>query len=238
MDGTAVNPEWQDVLKRRALGITTVRNDIFTLNKLQLAINVLLGASAGIGLIASMFLSGTAAVVITIVSIVLALVFVVYFFAIKTIAPTTILQYTCVDRGKTHLFQVLSKKRSVYFDGHTCIETERGEAKYIAAPYCAHCGCAFFADMHATARTESKGLDVFDGTLEFGGKTYKCSVSFRGEIPVCGTVGGARIKYLNVNNPKEKFIVPTELKHAAADAHIAFPRLPGLHVRDDKSVYD
>lgn len=234
----SVNPEWQAVLKSRASGINTVRNDIFTLNKLQLAVNVILGAIAGGGIIASAFVKGTAGTVITIVGVVFAIIFVVYMFALKTVAPTSILQYTCVEKGKTHVFQVLSKKRSLYFDGATCIETERGDAKHIAAPYFAQCGYDFFARMTATSRTVENGLDTFCGTLEHGGKTFKCKIAFDGDVPAFGTVGGARIKYFNVNSVKNKFIVPSELKQAAANAKIPFPKLPGLLVRDDISNFD
>lgn len=233
----ANSAEWQSVLKDRASKITSVRNDIFTLNKLQLAFNVLLGLCAAAGLIVSMFIDGTARVVVTLVSIVLIIVFAVYNFAIRTVAPMNVLQFTCVDGEKIYTFQILSQKRSAFSDGKNHIETERGDVKRLPSLYFPHCKYDFFADMTATARGIENGLDVFDGVLAVKNKKYKCRIAFDGEIPVFGRIGGVRIKYFNVNNPKEKFIVPTELKRAVKSLDVAFPKLNGLHVRDDATNF-
>ena len=60
---------------------------------------------------------------------------------------------------------------------------------------------------------------------------------FKDGAPLYGSVGGGRIKYFDVNDTKNKFVVPAELKRAVKGFGVEFPKIQGLYVRDDVKDY-
>ena len=102
--------EYSQILEARAAAIKSVRNDIFNTKWWQLALNFLLGGAAVAGLIVSMTVEGTVGTVCTIVGVALIIIFVVYNFALRTVAPMSIMQYTRIENGKRYCFQILSKR--------------------------------------------------------------------------------------------------------------------------------
>ncbi|MDE7463543.1 MAG: hypothetical protein K2M48_00810, partial [Clostridiales bacterium] len=75
--------------------------------------------------------------------------------------------------------------------------------------------------------------EIFKGVFECNGKKYKSKIVFKNGAPYVGTVGGARIKYFDVNDTKEKFVVPEGLRKSAEAFEVPFPKLAGVHILDD-----
>ena len=222
-------------LSERAEKITSVRNDVYTTTWLQIVFNLFMGLSALTSLILTMVLHGTLATVFVIIGVVLVIVLVVYNYTLRAFKPMSFLQYTYLDKqnGKRYCFQVLSKTRSGYSDGEYNIEVDRGEAVRLAQMSCSQYRFDFFADMVADMRIVKEGKEIFKGSVTAGDKRYKSKIVFKDGTPLYGSVGGGRIKYFDINNTKDKFVVPADLKRAAKEMGIAFPKLPGLYVRDD-----
>lgn len=228
-----------NTLKEYAARITSTRNDVYTTKWWQLAINFILGGGALALLIVSMVTKGTAMTVSAILGIVLVIGVVVYNYVLRSIMPSSFLQYTYLDgkSGKQYRFMVLSKKRAAYFDGMHTIESNRDMAAMLDEPLLSQYRYDFFADMDPTERISVGMREEFRGTLDHDGKQYKCRIVFSNGTPVYGSIGGARIKYFDVNNTREKFVVPVTLKRAAKALKVEFPKIPGLYIKDDVKDY-
>ena len=221
------------MLMEYADGIKSVRNDVFTTQWWQLALNFFFGLSAVALLVVSMAMSGTVATVGAILGVVLVIILIVYNLAMRAFIPTSFLQYTCFDKGNRYCLQVLSKTRTSFSDGKNFIEVDRGEAVRLAEVSYGQFRFDFFRDMSVDMRIVTDERETFKGTFEHNGKIYKSRIVFKNGTPLFGSVGGARIKYFDVNNTKDKFVVPADIKRAAKQLNVDFPKLPGLYIRDD-----
>lgn len=226
-------------LKEHAEKITSVRNDVYTTKWWQFAINFLLGAGALALLITSMLTEGTTMAVCSIVGVVLVVAVIVFNYVLRSFTPSSFLQYTYLDRDKGRRFKymILSKKRAAFCDGTSSIECNTDSAALLEdEPYSMY-RFDFFADMDPKERISDDVREKYVGVLEHDGKQYKCSIVFIDGVPRYGSVGGARIKYFDVNNTKEKFVVPINLKRAAKLLKVDFPKIPGLYIKDDIKDY-
>lgn len=226
-------------LKDYAARITSVRNDVYTTEWWQFVVNFVLGGGALGLLLASMFTDGSVMLWTAIGGIVLVVGLIVFNIVMRSMVPTSFLQYTYVDREKrkTYRFRILSKTRATYFDGETTIESNRDVAAKLDAPMLTRYRYDFFADIDPTERVSDGEKEIYKGTLTDSGKSYKCKIVFKNGAPLFGTIGGTRIKYFDMNNTKDKFVVPVELKRAAKLLDVPFPKIPGLYIRDDVKDY-
>ena len=224
---------FEQTLKERADSIKCVRNDVFTTKWWQFTINFILGAAALALLILSMIFSGTLMTVFAFTGVGVGLLLIVFNYVLHSMLPTSFLQYTCIDRDRRFRFLILSKTRAMFFDGKNTIESNRDMAARLDTPPYKQYEFDFFKDMNVTSRVTEGEKEKYIGTLKCGDKTYKCKIVFLAGTPVYGTVGGARIKYFDVNRTKDKFVVPYTLKAAAKALNVVFPKLPGVYVRDD-----
>ena len=224
---------FNSTLVERAESITSVRNDVFTTSWWQLALNFVLGAGALVMLILSMALGGTMSTVGAIVGVVLVVILIVYNMALRAYMPLSFLQYTSITDGKRYCFRILSKTRSSFSDGKNNIEVDRGEAVRLEHMSYSQYSYDFFKYIDADMRIVNGDTETFKGTYAYNGKTYKSKIVFKNGAPLFGVIGGARIKYFDVNNPKERFVVPVALKRAVLEFKVEFPKVQGLHVRDD-----
>ena len=224
---------FNNTLKARAASIKSVRNDVYTTRAWQLAVYFMLGIGAIALLVASMLTDGTGSIA-CMISGVVATVFIVFFYtAVRAIAPMSFLQYTEVDGDVRYCFRIMSKHRSVFYDGEHVVEADRNEYKNPSSFELEFLRADFFADMDADLRRAKGEKEIYKGTLDRGDKTVKCKIVFVNNVPVYGVVGGMRIKYFDVNSTKERFVVPYALKQATKSYGFAFPKLSGLYVRDD-----
>lgn len=226
-------------LKAYAENITSARNDVYTTKWWQFVINFLLGGGALGLLIASMFTKDAAMAVCSVLGILLVVAVFVFNYVMRSITPSSFLQYTYIDRdrGKRLRYMILSKKRTLFSDGVNVIECNGDSAAMLEqAPFELY-RFDFFADMIPLERISDDTKEKFKGVIEHDGKRYKCAVVFKDGIPLYGSVGGARIKYFDVNNTKEKFVVPINLKRAAKLLKVEFPKTPGLYIKDDVKDY-
>lgn len=226
-------------LSEYAQRITSVRNDIYTTKWWQFVVNFILGGGAIALLVASMLTKGAAMAWCAVCGIVLVVAVIVFNYVLRSITPTSFLQYTYFDSGrdKQFRFMVLSKKRAAYYDGVHTIECNRDTAAMMDDPLYTQYRFDFFADMEPTERIFDGTKEEFRGVLTDNGKQYKCKIVFFDGLPRYGSIGGARIKYFDVNNTKEKFVVPVTLKRAAKALKVEFPKIPGLYVKDDIKDY-
>lgn len=216
-----------------AEGITAVRNDVFTTTWWQLALNFVLGAGGLALLILSMVLKGEGAVVCAISGVTLVVGLIVYNLALRAFTPMSFLQYTYKTDSKTYCFRILSKTRSSFSDGVNNIEVDRGDAVMLEKMSYSQYAFDFFKDMDANERIAKDDKEIYKGVYTHDGKAYKCKIVFKNGAPLFGVIGGARIKYFDVNNSKERFVVPVALKRAVLGFKVEFPKVQGLHVRDD-----
>lgn len=227
------------ILGEYAQKITCVRNDVYTTKWWQIVVNLILGGSAMGLLIASMLTDGAVMAVCSIVGVVLVVAVIAYNYVLRSVTPTSFLQYTYLDadKGKRYRFLILSKKRAAFCDGEHIIESNNDCAALLNAPLMSQYEFDFFAEMTPTERIVSDKREEFKGIITDNGKQYKCKIVFVNGVPLYGSIGGARIKYFDVNNTKEKFVVPVTLKRAAKALKVDFPKLPGLYIKDDIKDY-
>ncbi len=235
-DGASVTESARERFKRtlndRAQAIKCVRNDVFTVKYWQLALNFVLSASAVVLLVVSLTGAGVTAIACLIASLAAVIVTVVFNVALRAISPMSFLQYTAVEKDRRYCFQILGKRRSLFYDGETAVEFDRSEYVKSDAALFPRYRFDFFKDMEPDVRIGKADREIYKGRLTEGGKTYKCKIVFKDGVPYVGTVGGARIKYFDVNSTKEKFVVPDGLRNAADAFGVPFPKLAGVHVID------
>ncbi|MDE5593411.1 MAG: hypothetical protein K2I75_05705 [Clostridiales bacterium] len=226
-------------LNEYAQKIKSVRNDVYTTKWWQFVVNFILGGGALALLVASMFTKGTTMAICAIAGIVLAIGLIVFNYVLRSITPTSFLQYTYLDsnRDKAFRFMVLSKKRAAFYDGTHTIECNGDMASMMDDPLYTQYRFDFFAYMDPTERISDGAREEYKGIFTDNGKRYKCKIVFFDGVPRYGSVGGTRIKYFDVNNTKEKFVVPVALKSAAKALKVEFPKIPGLYIRDDVKDY-
>lgn len=242
-DGASAEAEAESAKARftRALeecadGIVSVRNEIYTTKRWQLAVDVILGAGGIALLILSMIKNkGTVGIVTAVCGVAAVVALILFNYISHSIMPSGILQYTYIDKakGRRSCYQILSKTRAVFDDGEHIIENNRDAATLRTSPVCPQLSYDFFARMDPTVRIAEGDRETYKGTLSVGEKTYKCSITIKSGRPLYGVVGGCRTRYFDVNNTKEKFVVPFTLKEAARILGIPFPKTPGLYVKDE-----
>lgn len=235
-ESDSVRARFHRTLVERAQRITSVRNDVYTTKYSQLAINFILGVGSLSTLIASMIVNGTTVTVcLTVVGLVLLLAVVVYNFLLRASAPTSFLQYTCIEKER-YCFQILSKNRSVFSDGENTVEVDNIQFGLLESPCFTQYRFDFFADMDAYMRKAKDDKEIYYGTLLHDDKRIKCKIIFKNGVPIVGSVGGARVKYFDVNDTGEKFVVPVALKQAAKQLDVPFPKLPGVLLKDARDI--
>lgn len=225
---------FKNTLRERAAGISCVRNDIYTTKAWHLVVYFVLGVGALVLLVLSMvFPDGTTECTACLIVGVLAAVAVFAFrFILRALVPTSFLQYTAVVADKTYVFRVMSKTRSLFSDGTNVVDVDRNE---IATPPALELGWFrydFFALMEPDERICVGNKETYKGSAFVGKRKVKCKITFVDNVPTLGIVDGARIKYFDVNNTKEKFVVPVALKSAARSKGISLPKLAGIYYRE------
>ena len=225
--------EFKRILAERAAAIHCVRNDVYTTKWWQFVINFVLGAGGLTFLILSMVADGTLMTVSAVSGVALVVVLVVFNYVLRSISPTSFLQYTSIDRGRRVSFQILSKTRATFTDGNVTIESNRDMAAKLDSPRYPQYRFDFFTDMEVTRRIKEGSKETYFGTFVCDGKKYKSKIVFLENNPIYGSVGGSRIKYFDVNRTRDKFVVPYTLKAAAQALNVVFPKLPGIYVKDD-----
>ncbi len=219
-------------LKEAAQSIKSVRNDVYTVKYWQLAVNFVLGVTAIVNMILAMTLDAPTSTVCLIVGIALAVGVVVFNAVLKTVAPMSFLQYTAIVDGNRYCFQILSKNRALFCNGHKAVEVDRFEFSETHGVRFPQYRFDFFADMDPSVRIGKADCEIYKGTVDAGGRRVKCKVVFKQGRVFSGTVGGARIKYFDINDTKEKFVVPDTLRTAAERFDVPFPKLAGVTVKD------
>lgn len=215
--------------------ITVVRNDIYTVKYWQFALNFLLGLGAIALLIVSLFAKNDVLkIVSTVVGLALVVSTVVYIVVLKTVNPISYLQYTVFDKDKRYTFQVISKMRAAYSDGENTVSVDKGFVTYPAELRFPHLAFDFFKNMDVDMRIGKYDRDIYVGSLDVDGKPLKCKIVVKNGLPFSATVGGARVKYFDINNAKEKFVVPIYLRDAVEKCGLKLPKLSGLYVRDPR----
>lgn len=224
-------------LCERADKITCVRNDVFTTKYSQLAINFMLGAGSIAALIASMITKSSATTIwTTVVGLVLLVAAVVYNIALRRSAPKSFLQYSFSDKDGKYRFMIFSKKISAFYDGENFVETDGVECGLRESPRFTEYRFDFFADMDAYMRKATGDRETYRGTLAHDGKTLKCKIVFKNGVPFVGVVGGARIKYFDVNDTSAKFVAPVALKKAAKQLDVPFPKISSVILKDARDI--
>lgn len=220
-------------LAEKAGAIKCVRNDVYTAKYWQLALNFVLGVGAIVLLVLSMTLKAPTSTACLISALVAVVVVAVFNLAIRAIAPMSFLQYTVIEKDRRYCFQILGKRRSLFWNGDTAVEFDRLEyvkRDNVALPQYRF---DFFKDMDVNVRIGKADREIYKGIFECDGKSYRAKIVFKNGAPYVGTVNGARIKYFDVNDAKEKFLVPEGLKKAAEAFDVEFPKLAGVRVLDD-----
>lgn len=219
-------------LEEKARGISCACNEIFTVKYWQLALNFALGLGAAILLIVSLVSDDkTVVAACAIVSVALVIALVVYNMAVLRIKPMSVRQYTAIVKGRRYCFQLLTKTRSLYFDGERSVEIGGGETALSDGVYFPQFAFDFFAEMSVDVRIGKADREIYKGRLTVDGKPIKCRIVFKNGVPYYGAVGGARIKYFDVNDTHEKFVVPSALKKAAEEKGLTLVKLAGVLYR-------
>lgn len=228
----SVRERFHNTLVECAEGISCVRNDIYTVKYWQLALNFVLGGGALALLIVSLIKDYAVLRTVGIIGgIAFLIALLVYNLVLKSIAPTSYLQYTAISKDKRYTFQVIGKNRAIYSDGENTVDVDRQVIAFPAELRFPQYSFDFFAHMSVDMRIGKPDRDIYKGTLEINGKTLKCKIVIKNGVPYVGTVGGARIKYFDINDTKEKFVIPADLKYAVEECDLKLPKLSGLYIR-------
>ncbi|MCH5161059.1 MAG: hypothetical protein J1G04_03415 [Clostridiales bacterium] len=226
---------FHNTLVERAERVTSVRNDIYTVKYWQFALNGVLGVGAIAVLIVGMIKANEPYTIWLMLSgAALGVTLIVFNLVLKAKSPMSYLQYTVVQGDKRYCFQVMPKEHAVFSDGERTIETSRSGDQVRDNVYNPHCRFDFFTEMDVDMRIGKAETETFVGTVEIDGERTKSRIVFKNGALYYGVIGGVRIKYFDVNNTKEKFVVPSALRDAATKFEMPFPKLNGLFVRDPR----
>ncbi|MCH5157906.1 MAG: hypothetical protein J1F33_01790 [Clostridiales bacterium] len=224
----------QKTLLDRAKTLKTVQAEIYTVNKIRLIINFIMGVIAVALLIVTIVKVDEFAVMFPCLMVGLVLVIatvVLYFTAKYGYTPMSYIQYSVNKNDKTYVFQSISRDRAVYFDGTHAVEYNKGEATIRDEPFCPELRSDFFVDMTVDMRVGKADTETFYGTLDVDGKTKKCVVRFKNGALEKGSVGGRRIRYYAVNDTTDEVSIPAPLKDAAKKFNVPWPDVPGIKLR-------
>ncbi len=226
---------FHNTLVERANGITSVRNDIYTVKYWQFILNGVLGVAALAFLIAGMVKANSPYTVwLVVLGIVFGVALVVFNLTLKAKSPVSYLQYTVIQKDKRYCFQVMPKEHAVFSDGENVIETSRSGDVRRDDIYNPFCRFDFFTELDVDMRIDKADTETFVGTVNIDGKSVKSKIVFKNGVLFRGVVGGVRIKYFDVDNTREKFVIPSALRDAVTKSGVQFPKLNGLYVRDPR----
>ncbi len=230
---TSVRERFRIALNDCAQRVTCVRNDVYTVKYWQFALNFIMGFGAIALLVVSLVVDNSIVRAVGIIAgIALVIATVVFNLVLRSIAPMSYIQYTAFNKDKRYTFQILSKTKSVFSDGENTVAVDIKTATFPAELKFPQYAFDFFVNMDADVRIGKYDRDIYKGYVECNGKKTKCKLVIKNGLPYYATVGGTRIKYFDINEPKEKFVVPSELKDAATDCGMTFPKLAGIYVKD------
>ncbi|MCH5351003.1 MAG: hypothetical protein J1F39_03435 [Clostridiales bacterium] len=224
----------QKTLLDRAATLKTVQAEVYTVNKIRLIINFIMGVIAVALLIVTIIKVNEFAVMLPCLIVGLVLVIatlVLYFTAKYGYVPMSYIQYSVKKNDKTYVVQSIARDRAVFFDGDRAVEYNNGEATLKDAPFCPELRNDFFVDMTVNMRVGKADTETFYGTLDVDGKTKKCVVRFKNGVLEKGSVGGRRMRYYAVNDTTDAVAVPAALKDAAKKFNVPWPDVPGIKLR-------
>ncbi len=230
-----IRERFHNTLVERANGITSVRNDIYTVKYWQFVLNGILGVAALAFLIAGMVKADSAYTVwLVILGAAFGIALVVFNLTLKTKSPVSYLQYTVIQKDKRYCFQVMPKEHAVFSDGENVIETSRSGDTRREDIYNPFCRFDFFTELDVDMRIGKAETETFVGKVNIDGKLVKSKIVFKNGVLFRGVIGGVRIKYFDVDNTREKFVVPSSLRAAVEKFGVTFPKFNGLYVRDPR----
>ncbi len=216
--------KFHNILCERAAAIVCVHNDVFTLPIWLLVLNFVLGIGACALLVVSMIIpDGALHTGCLIGGLGVAAAVGLFYLIMRAVRPMSFQQYTAVTPDGKYVFRSVNKNRAMFSDGTNTIEVEKLEAR-LGDFWLEETRFDFFKDMNVDMRITKGDKETFVGTLDKGDKTVKCKIVFKDNIPVVGIVGGMRVKYFDVNDRKQKFIVPNALHRAMMEANIPIPK--------------
>lgn len=223
---------YSERLNAIAQSVKCVRNDIYTIKIWQMAINFALGLSAIVFLVLSLVGGNSIKLGFFFPGLVLVVAVVVYNIVLRFVAPMSFLQYTAITADKRYCFQIMSKNWSIFSDGENICEVDRAMFKQPESLRFPQYRFDFFTDMQNITRTSSADKEVFSGFMTVDGKRIKCKIVLKDGVLYNAAVNGTRIKYFDVNDSKQKFVVPSSLKESAKAFGIPWPKLQGIHIQE------
>lgn len=227
----SVRERFSTTLKEKAEWIKTARNDVYTTSYWQIIVNFVLGGGAIVALVLSMIKNIPNTNAWLGVGLGLATLGIVYNILLNKKSVGSFLQYTAKQDGKTYRYRIVNKVKSQFTDGENIIEVDRGNYYRLSKWELSQYSADFFKDIDPDVRIGKYDREIYKGTLDIDGKAVKAKIVFKNGVPFYGVIGGTRIKYFDVNDTREKFVVPQELIDAMKTADVPVPKLSGVHIK-------
>lgn len=224
----------QKTLSDRAKTLKTVQAEVYTVSKVRLIINFVMGVIAVALLLVTIIKANDTAVMLPCLITGLVLVvatLIMYFITKYGYVPMSYIQYSVRQNESEYVFQSISRDRAVFFDGTHAVEYNKGEATLHGEPFFPEMKNDFFVDMKVNMRIGKADTETFYGTVDVDGKTKKCVIRFKNGALERGNVGARRIRYYAVNDTSDAVAVPAPLKDAVKQFNVQWADVPGIRLR-------
>lgn len=218
---------YEEELKEIEHGINLIHTDVYALSMLIVAANLVLGFVTIVLLILSFlpFIPSEVSRVLLIVGVVLAVVLLGLYVYIRSKGPSSFSHY-CVRSGdgkKKYRYMNYSKRSKFFSDGGNVIESEGVYVRiHDNLPHEEYLH-DFFLKLKNVSKHEEDGFVEYSGTLDVRGKAVKGRLRLSGGVMIDGKVGGARLKFFDVNDINAKFYVSPALEEAVKAAKVTWP---------------
>lgn len=204
---------------------------------------IIINFSMGIGAIVFLILSAINSLgaqllrVSLIISIVLIAGVLVFTLILKVRGPSTINHYMYKKDGTMYTFGFINKYQQYFSDGVNNIESDRQFVRRHKKPMYFQYSINFIPLMEVYSKEEKPlkqdTLTIYKGAMLYDDKRYKCRLRLKNGGLYLADVGGARLKFFDVNNEQEKYTVTEALREAVHAAKVDWPKIPS--VRTPKS---
>lgn len=218
---------YEEELKEIERGINLIHTDVYSLSMVVVIANLVLGLVTIALLILSFlpFIPSEVSRVLLIVGVVLAVVLLGLYIYIRSKGPSSFSHY-CARSGdgkKKYRYINYSKRSKFFSDGNNAIESEGVYVRiHDNLPHEEYLH-DFFLKLKNVNKREEGGFVEYSGTLDVRGKAVKGKLRLSGGVVIDGKVGGARLKFFDVNDADAKFYVSPALEEAVKAAKVTWP---------------
>lgn len=223
---------YEEELRQLDESVRLIHTDVYALNMTVVWVNLALGLCAIVLLILSFlpFIPSAANQAILISVVVLAVALIACNIFIRSKGPASYTHYCArsVDGKKKYRFMNYNKRKKYFSNGENVVESDGVYVRLLDNLPHEEYLHDFFLKLRDVKKVVGEEFTEYSGIFDCKGKTLKAKLRLKNGVMYDANVNGARLKFFDINDEKEKYYVSPALEDAVKAAKVIWPTVKSV----------